>query len=146
MQLWGRNSWHFYDRGMVLRSYSRGCWMQWFPRSKWSLLTRTYMRGVRNQADYCVISPWCPIYASVNWVSFGSVNGLSPLRRQAIIWTNAGLYSIVLLRRIFSGVRLENLLFSLQIVHLKLLSADMAAIFSRGDELTHWGWVPHIYN
>ena len=28
------------------------------------------------------------IYASVNWVSIGSDNGLSPVRRQAITYTN----------------------------------------------------------
>ena len=33
---------------------------------------------------------WC-IYASLNWVIIGSDNGLSPVRRQAIIWTNAGI-------------------------------------------------------
>ena len=30
----------------------------------------------------------------MNRVSIGSDNGLSPIRRQAIIWTNAGLLSI----------------------------------------------------
>ena len=29
--------------------------------------------------------PWCRIYASVNRVSIGSDNGLSPIQRQAII-------------------------------------------------------------
>ena len=32
---------------------------------------------------------WCPIYASVNRVRIASDNGLSPIRFQAIIWTNA---------------------------------------------------------
>ena len=32
-----------------------------------------------------------PHYASVNWVSIGSDNGLSPDRCQAVIWTNAGI-------------------------------------------------------
>ena len=36
-----------------------------------------------------LISPGCRIYASVNWVSIGSDNDLSPGRHQAIIWTNA---------------------------------------------------------
>ena len=31
------------------------------------------------------------IYASVNKLAIGSYNGLSPVRRQAIIWTNAAL-------------------------------------------------------
>ena len=34
------------------------------------------------------------MYASVNWVSIGSDNGLAPVRRQAITWTNADLLSI----------------------------------------------------
>ena len=29
------------------------------------------------------------IYASANWLGIGSVNSLSPIRRQAITWTNA---------------------------------------------------------
>ena len=34
------------------------------------------------------------IYASVNRVIIGSDNGLSPIRRQTIIWTNAGILLI----------------------------------------------------
>ena len=40
-----------------------------------------------------LISPWWRIYALVNWVRIGSDNGLSPIRHQAIIKTNAGLLS-----------------------------------------------------
>ena len=50
-------------------------------------------------------------------------NGLSPDRRQAIIWTNAGLLSIGPLRTYF----IENLIkiqqFSLKKMHVKMLSA-----------------------
>ena len=35
--------------------------------------------------------PKCRIYTSVYGVSIGSDNGLSPIRRQTIIWTNAGI-------------------------------------------------------
>ena len=35
------------------------------------------------------------MYASVNQVSIGSDNGLAPIRRQDIIWTSAGLLSII---------------------------------------------------
>ena len=45
------------------------------------------------------------LYASVNQVSIGSDNGLSPGRRQAIIWTNAGLLLIGLL-----GTKLSEIL------------------------------------
>ena len=36
---------------------------------------------------------WC-MYASVNYTIIGSDNGLSPARRQAIIWANAGILLI----------------------------------------------------
>ena len=36
---------------------------------------------------------WC-IHVSVNYANIASENGLSPVRRQAIIWTNAALLSI----------------------------------------------------
>ena len=41
-----------------------------------------------------LIFPQCCIFASKNRVSIGSDNGLSPIRRQAIIWSNGGLLSI----------------------------------------------------
>ena len=34
------------------------------------------------------------IFASINWAAIDSDNGLSPVRRQTIIWTNAGLWLI----------------------------------------------------
>ena len=34
------------------------------------------------------------IFASVNWATFGSNNGLSPVRRQAIVWTNTDILPI----------------------------------------------------
>ena len=41
-----------------------------------------------------LIFPLCRIYASVNRVNIGLDNGLSPLRRQAIIWNSAWLFLI----------------------------------------------------
>ena len=38
-----------------------------------------------------IIEAGCNMYASVRGAIIGSDNGLSPVRRQAIIWTNAGL-------------------------------------------------------
>ena len=46
---------------------------------------------------------------SVNQVSIGSDNGLPPIRRQAIIWTNAGLLSIGPL-----GINLSEILIKIQ--------------------------------
>ena len=49
-----------------------------------------------------------PIYASVNRVSIGSDNGLSPIRRQAIIWTNAGILLIEPLGTKFSEMLIKT--------------------------------------
>ena len=72
------------------------------------------------------------IYSSVNWAIIGSGNGLSPVRHQAITWTNAGLLSIGLLGTSFSEIWIQILSFSFKKMHLKMLSATMAAILSRG--------------
>ena len=48
--------------------------------------------------------PQCRIYASVNWVSIGSDNGLSPVQHQAITWTNAKSLSIGTLGTNFSEI------------------------------------------
>ena len=53
----------------------------------------------------------------------GSDNGLSPDRRQAIIWTNAGLLLIGPLGTDFSEILIEILTFSFKKMHLKVSSA-----------------------
>ena len=49
----------------------------------------------------------------------GSDNGLSPSRRQAIIWTNAGILLIGTLRTNFREILIESRPFSLKEMHLK---------------------------
>ena len=53
----------------------------------------------------------------------GSDNGLSPDRRQAIIWTNAGLLLTGPLGTNFSGILIEILKFSFKKMRLKVSSA-----------------------
>ena len=53
----------------------------------------------------------------------GSDNGLSPERRQAIIWTNAGVLLIGPLVTNFSEILIEILTFSLKKIRLKMSSA-----------------------
>ena len=53
----------------------------------------------------------------------GSDNGLSPDRRQVIIWTNAGILSIGPLRTHFSEILIETLTFSSKKISLKVSSA-----------------------
>ena len=60
---------------------------------------------------YCLIEAEWRIYASVNWAIIGSDNGMSPGRRQAIIWTNAGILPIRTLWTNFSDIFFEFIYF-----------------------------------
>ena len=51
------------------------------------------IKGLPHQESPPPLSPVLNMYGSVNWVSIGSGHGLSPVRRQAITWTNADLLS-----------------------------------------------------
>ena len=65
---------------------------------------------------------WC-IYASLNWATMGSNNGLLPDWNQAIIWTNAGLLSIRPFVTHFSEIRIKTQQFSFKKMSFKILSA-----------------------
>ena len=56
-------------------------------------------------------------------IIIGSDNGLSPDRRQAIIWTNVGLMSIGPLRTYYSENLIKIQQFSLKKLHVKMSSA-----------------------
>ena len=62
------------------------------------------------------------IYASMNRVSIGSANGLSPGRRRAIIWTNDGMLLIGPLGTNFSEILIEVLIFSFRKMWFKVSS------------------------
>ena len=75
-----------------------------------------------------------PVYLSVHWgrvthicvgnlTIIGSDNGLSPGRRQAIIWTNAGILSFGPLGTNFSEILTEIKTFSFKKMYLKVSSA-----------------------
>ena len=68
----------------------------------------------------------------VPWVRIGSGNGLSPVWRQAITWTNAALLSIGSLGTNFSEILIKTQNFSFTKMHLKMSSAKVTAILSRG--------------
>ena len=55
-------------------------------------------------------------------IIIGSDNGLSPSRRQAIIWTNAGTLLIRPSGTNFSEILIENDVFSIKKMHLKMSS------------------------
>ena len=93
----------------------------------------------------------------------GSDNGLSPERRQAIIWTNAGILLIGPLGTNFSGTSIEIQIFSFKKMHLKMSSAKWRLFRLGLNELisvakispykksclpnagdTWWGWVKSL--
>ena len=88
----------------------------------------------------------------MNQVTIGSDNGLSPIRRQAIIWTNAVLMSFVPLLTNFGEILINKKLFIHENVADNIV-CEMAAILSRrGEELrdkvhSKWikGWTRQIY-
>ena len=75
---------------------------------------------------------WCPslthwgrvMHICVgNLTSIGADNGLSPSRRQAIIWTNAGILLIGPRRANFNDILIKIQQFAIKKMHLKMLSA-----------------------
>ena len=57
-------------------------------------------------------------------IIIGSDNGLSPVRPQVIIWTNAGILLIGPLRTNFSEISIEIHIFSFKKMHLKMSSGN----------------------
>ena len=70
---------------------------------------------------------------SVNLVSIGSDNGLSPIRRQAIYWTSAGILIIKPYGIYFSEILLKIQNFSLMKMHLQKYILWNAVIVFRGE-------------
>ena len=66
----------------------------------------------------------------VNYTIIGSDNGLSPVWRQPIIWTNGGLLSIRPQETYFLEILFEIQKFSFKNMYMKMMSAKMAAILS----------------
>ena len=72
----------------------------------------------------------------MNQVPIGSNNGLSPIRRQAITYTNAGLLSMRPLGTGFSEILIKIQNFPLTKMHLKITSVKWRPFCPGGDELT----------
>ena len=78
----------------------------------------------------------------MNNVSIGSDNGLSPIRRQAIIWTNADLLSVWNLGTNFSKVliKMNKRIYEYHYhtkMHLKMSPAKWRPFWPGGDELSY---------
>ena len=76
----------------------------------------------------------------------GSDNGLSPIRRQAIIWTNAGIFLIRNLGTNFSKILSEIHTFSLKKMHLKMLFGKWEQFCLGLNVLKqNLGWVQNLH-
>ena len=73
-----------------------------------------------------------------NLTIIASDNGLSPGRRQAIIWTNAGISLIGPLGTNFSEILSEIITFSIKKMYLKVSSAKWHPFCLGLNVLTHW--------
>ena len=82
------------------------------------------------------------IYATLNWVIISSDNGLSPVRRQVIIWTNAGILLIGPLGTNFSEILVGIQTFSFKKLHLKTSSTKWRLFCLGLNELSS---VQHSY-
>ena len=74
----------------------------------------------------------------------GSDNGLSPGRRQAIIWTNAGILLIRSLGTNFNEILIGIQTFSFKKMYLKVSSGKWRPFCLGLNVLTHWGLMTHI--
>ena len=84
-----------------------------------------------------------------NLTIIGSDNGLSPGRRQAIIWTNAGILLIGPLGTNFSEILIGIQTFSFKKMHLKMASAKwrpsclVLNVLSQGNPFVFPAWWCH---
>ena len=86
-------------------------------------------------------------HISVNKLTIiGSDNGLSPGRRQAIIWTNTGILLIAPLGTNFSEILIWIQTFSSKKMHLKMTSAKLRPFCLGLNVLTHSPSQPRTYS
>ena len=116
---------------IVLKPWSSRCYLH----NK--VPSNLYYKPHKIQTLKCFSSHLCSIHLSQVFTHWGRVthicvskltiigpdNGLSPDRRQAIIWTNAGILLIGPLGTNFSEISIEILTFSFKKMRLKLSSA-----------------------
>ena len=88
---------------MILKNYS-------------DLKLQLHLRGT-NELTHLPLE----LHVSGNWVSIGSGNGLSPVRRQAITQTNADLLSTRPFGTNFSEIQIKIQNFPLMTMYLKML-------------------------
>ena len=97
----------------------------------WLVYRRIYICVTRPQLWVHSLRPRDAYICVNNLIIIGSDNGLSPGRRQAIIWTNAGILFIGPIGTNFSEILIEILTFSFKKMRLKV-SSGIWRPFCRG--------------
>ena len=103
-----------------------------------TIICKRQFINVRQTLSWLSHFPYCRIYASVNRDTIGSDNGLSPIRCQAIMSTNAGLLSIGPLWTNFIKIFIQNTKLFIHKDASENIVSEMAVILSRAFD--HWNW------
>ena len=154
--LWSQSSWklfpkvqmtinqHLISHAFVTKSHYLNQWwrssltpMSMHPQVPMTYFSFTWHHIYDNNRIRKHIEAEWRIYASLNWVIIGSDNGLSPVRRQAITWTNVGILLIGPLGTNFSEILIETHTFSFKKTHLKLSSGKWCP-FCLGLNVLKW--------
>ena len=108
--IWRANGFHICTTTSTLLGGQLQCYIgsRWCCRSlaKWQTVEKNLFNWYIATTSYkrlIVEAKWC-MYASVKEPSFDSENDLAPGRRQAILWTNAGILLIGPLETNFSEI------------------------------------------
>ena len=136
---------------------------KWLPTASYTLSYNVPYTGPLYVLCNTYMTSWLTHWGRVTHICVGNLtiiasdNGLSPERRQAIIWTNAGILLIGPLGTNFSEILSEILTFSLTKMRLKVSSAkrrpfclglneliDKFFLSLYSQQVTHW--FPSITN
>ena len=115
----------FFDMRLNKR-LSKESWGWWFETPSCSLWRQCNVESWAHKPfKISVLTHWGRVthICVVDLTIIGSDNGLSPGRRRAIIWTNAGILLIGPLGTNFSEILIEVQTFSLKKIRLKMWSA-----------------------
>ena len=105
------------------------CWPRPRSRTPYGVTRPQWVNSLRPSDAYICVS---------NLTIIGSDNGLSPGRRQAIIWSNAGILLNGPLGTNFSEILIKTQIFSFIKMHPKIPSAKWRPFCPGGDELTQY--------
>ena len=133
--------WQGTDKAFLQHLFSGGKGHHKYSRKNNELtLCQIHISG--DQPDKLSLTHWGPVtHICVSKLTIiGSDNGLLPGRRQAIIWTNAGIFLIGSLGIDFSEILIAIQTFSFKKMHLKISSAKWRPFCLGPIVLTHGGW------